>query len=80
LISTQFRPGGAIDTPLEAALADLRRYRLGRIDLLSAVAGQKRITAVFEKNRIDDALDTIAESLDLRVIRATSLFTALVAN
>ncbi|ADP70503.1 anti-FecI sigma factor, FecR [Rhodomicrobium vannielii ATCC 17100] len=69
-----------IDTPLEAVLADLRRYRVGRIDLLSAVAGQKRITAVFEKNRIDDALDTIAESLDLRVIRATSLFTALVAN
>jgi transmembrane sensor len=69
-----------VDTPLETVLTDLRRYRRGRIDLLSAVAGQKRITAVFEKNRIDDALDTIAESLDLRVIRATSLFTALVTN
>lgn len=65
------------DAPLSQVIAELQRYRHGHIQLLSGEAGNLRVTAVFDTHRPDAALDTIAESLNLRVYRATNLLVAI---
>jgi transmembrane sensor len=65
------------DAPLNQVIDELQRYRHGRIQLLSREAGNLRVTAVFDTHRPDAALDTIAESLNLRVYRATNLLVAI---
>ncbi|HEY5794623.1 MAG TPA: FecR family protein [Bosea sp. (in: a-proteobacteria)] len=67
------------DAPLDAVLAELRRYRRGRIQLLGGDLGSRRVTAVFNAREPDAAIATIARSLDLRLLRATSLFVVLSA-
>ncbi|RXT56493.1 hypothetical protein B6S44_05325 [Bosea sp. Tri-44] len=67
------------DAPLDAVLTELRRYRRGTIQLLGGELGKRRITAVFDARRPDAALETIARNLDLRLLRATDYFVALVA-
>jgi transmembrane sensor len=67
------------DVPLDAVLSELRRYRGGTIQLLGGELGKRRITAVFDAKRPDAALETIARNLDLRLVRASGYFAALVA-
>jgi transmembrane sensor len=67
------------DAPLDTVLSELGRYRRGHIQLLGGELGRRRITAVFDAKRPDAALETIARNLDLRLLRATDLFVALVA-
>jgi transmembrane sensor len=59
--------------PLSDVLATLGRYRRGRIVLLDAKAGKRRVTGVFDLRDTDEALDAIAASLSLRVTRLTPL-------
>lgn len=65
------------DAPLDAVLAEIGRYRRGHVQLLGAGLGSRRITAVVDASQPDAAIETIARSLDLRVLRATRLLTAL---
>jgi transmembrane sensor len=67
------------DTPLDAVLTELGRYRPGHIQLLGGELGKRRITAVFDAKRPDAALETIARNLDLRLLRVSDYFIALVA-
>ncbi|WP_244523631.1 FecR family protein [Bosea sp. BIWAKO-01] len=66
------------DAPLSTVLAELRRYRRGHVQLIGSNLGERRVTAVFDARHIDAALDSIARSLDLRVLRATNWLIALV--
>lgn len=59
--------------PLSDVLATLGRYRRGRILLLDAKAGARRVTGAFDLGDTDEALDAIAASLSLRVTRVTPL-------
>lgn len=59
--------------PLSGVLATLGRYRRGRIVLLDAGAGTRRVTGAFDLRDTDEALDAIAASLSLRVTRVTPL-------
>jgi len=68
------------NVPLNAVLAELQRYHSGRIALIGGTLGQRRVTAVFDAHDVDAALDTIAESLSLRVYRAAGLLTVIVPN
>jgi transmembrane sensor len=68
------------NVPLDAVLAELQRYRSGRIALIGGALGQRRVTAVFDAHNADAALDTIAESLSLRVYHAAGLLTVIVPN
>lgn len=65
------------DAPLASVLAELARYRRGRVQLLGTDLGARRVTAVFDARRPDAAIETIAHSLGLRMLRATNLFIAL---
>lgn len=64
------------DAPLGEVVAELQRYRQGRIQIVGDIT-ERRVTAVFNTQRIDAALDTIGQSLGLRVIRMTGLLTVL---
>ena len=65
------------DAPLSQVLAELGRYRRGHVQLIGRNLGARRITAVFDARQPDAAIATIARSLNLRELRATSLFVAL---
>jgi transmembrane sensor len=67
------------DAPLDTVLSELGRYRRGHVQLLGGELGKRRVTAVFDAKRPDAALETIARNLDLRLLRATDYFVALVA-
>ena len=68
------------DAPLRNVIAELQRYRYGRIQLLGSSLGDRRVTAVFDTRRPDAALDSIARSLDLRIFRVTNLFVGISPN
>ena len=55
----------------------MKRERRGHIRQLSGETGSLRVTAVFDAHRPDAALDTIAESLNLRIFRATDLLVGI---
>lgn len=57
------------DVPLSAVLAELERYRRGRIFLLAQDLAGVPVTAVFDTREPDAALDTIGSSLNLSVRR-----------
>ncbi|KAA5602868.1 FecR family protein [Blastochloris sulfoviridis] len=59
------------DVPLRRVLVEIERYRRGRILLLSGAIGAIPVTAVFDTRQPDDALQTIADTLPVRVLRAT---------
>jgi transmembrane sensor len=65
------------DAPLDEVFAEIGRYRRGHVQLLGAGLGSRRITAVFDARQPEAAIETIARSLDLRVLRATGLLIAL---
>lgn len=65
------------DAPLGTVLAELQRYRRGHIQLLGSGLASRRITAVFDARNTDAALDSIALSLGLRVLRATDWLVVL---
>lgn len=68
------------DVALDRVIAELQRYHHGHIQLLGSDIGARRVTAVFDTRRIDAALDTIAESLDLRIFRVTNLLVGITSR
>ena len=58
---------------------DLANEIAHSLALLGGELGKRRVTAVFDAKRPDTALETIARNLDLRLLRATGYFVALVA-
>ncbi|ALK08676.1 fec operon regulator FecR [Blastochloris viridis] len=65
------------DVPLHLVLAELDRYRRGRIVLLSRQIADIPVTAVFDTRRPDDALQTIADTLPIRLLQAPGLVTVV---
>jgi len=68
------------DVPLSRVIAELQRYRSGHIQILGSDIGNKRVTAVFDTRRTDEAIDTIAESYDLKLFRLTNLWVGILGN
>jgi len=60
------------DVPLRRVLAELERYRRGRILLMSNSIGNIPVTAVFNTKQPEEALQTIADTLPIRVLHATN--------
>lgn len=58
------------DVPLRMVLAELERYRRGKIVLMDASIGNIPVTAIFDTRQADNALTTIAETLSLGVLDA----------
>lgn len=65
------------DAPLGAVVADLERWRRGRIVITDDRLEALSVTAVFDVHEIDAALQTIADSLPVRVLRLTDLLVLL---
>lgn len=68
------------ETPLAEVVADLERYRGGRIVVTDARLRRIPVTAVFDARQADAALDTIADSLSIRLRRVTGLLVVLSPN
>lgn len=66
------------DAPLHEVVAELQRYHRGRIQIIGFGMADLRVTAVVNTGRVDAALDTIARSLDLRVLRVAGYLAAIV--
>jgi transmembrane sensor len=65
------------DAPLRDVVADLQRYRVGRIVLTEPRLGDLPVNAEFETRQADVALDRITAALPVRVWRLTSLLVVL---
>lgn len=65
------------ETPLGDVVADLQRYRVGRIVLTEARLGDIPVSAAFEAGQADAAIDTLASTLPIRARRFTSLLVVL---
>ncbi|MFO1084170.1 MAG: FecR family protein [Reyranellaceae bacterium] len=65
------------ETPLGDVVADLQRYRVGRIVLTEARLGDIPVSAEFETGQVDAAIDTLAATLPIRARRFTSLLVVL---
>lgn len=63
------------DVPLRRVLAELERYRRGRIILMNDSIGNIPVTAIFETTRTDNALQTIADTLGIRLLNAANYVT-----
>lgn len=61
------------DQPLATVLHELERYRRGRILLLDARAGERRVTGAFDPHATDDALAVLAATMGVRVTHLTPL-------
>jgi len=61
------------DTPLRVVVGDLERYRSGRIVITDERIARIPVTGIFHTRQTDAALDTIADTLPVRVTRATDL-------
>ncbi|MGA4551172.1 FecR family protein [Methylorubrum aminovorans] len=59
--------------PLAAVLAELNRYRRGRILLLDPRLGERRVTGAFDARNTDEALDVIAATMGARIRRLSPL-------
>ncbi|MBB2963426.1 transmembrane sensor [Methylobacterium sp. R2-1] len=72
---TAWRDGRLIyaGKPLAAVLAELNRYRRGRILLLDRELGARRVTGAFDARNTDDALDVIAATMGARIRRLSPL-------
>jgi transmembrane sensor len=68
------------DARLKDVLAVLKRYRRGYVQLIGRDLGERRVTAVFDARHPDAALESIANSLDLRIFRATSFLIGIASN
>ncbi|MGU3546991.1 FecR family protein [Methylobacterium sp. A52T] len=71
--ATAWREGKLVVTgqPLAAVVADLNRYRRGRIVLLGSGLGAQRFSGTLDIRDTDDALDVLAATMSLRVTRLT---------
>lgn len=65
------------EAPLGDVIADLERYRGGRIVVTDSRLRDIPVTAVFDAGQADAALDTIASSLPIRLRRVTGLLVVL---
>jgi len=65
------------DAPLGEVIADLERYRSGRIVFTDGHLREIPVTAAFDARQADAALDTIASSLPIRVRRVAGLLAVL---
>ncbi len=63
------------DVPLRRVLAELERYRRGRIILMDSSIGDIPVTAIFETARTESALQTIADTLGIRLLSAANYVT-----
>jgi len=63
------------DVPLRRVLAELERYRRGRIILMNDGIGNIPVTAIFETARTESALQTIADTLGIRLLNAANYVT-----
>ncbi|CAK7258116.1 MULTISPECIES: FecR family protein [unclassified Shinella] len=61
------------DVPLRRVLRELERYRRGRILLMDDSIGDMPVTAIFETRQAEQALQTIAETLPIRVLNPGGL-------
>ncbi|NEW85976.1 FecR family protein [Rhodopseudomonas sp. WA056] len=68
------------DVPLDDVVAELGRYRRGPIMLFGGDLGKRHVTAVFDTDDVDAALDTVAQSLSLRIYRAAGLLTVMIPS
>jgi transmembrane sensor len=69
----------AVGKPLTAILAELNRYRRGRILLLDAALGTRRFTGTLNLRDTDDALAVLSASLRLKVTRVTPFLVIITA-
>ena len=65
------------EAPLGDVVADLERYRGGRIVMTESRLRDIPVTAVFDAKQADAAVDTIAATLPIRVRRVTDLLVVL---
>jgi len=63
------------DVPLRRVLAELERYRRGRIILMDSSIGDIPVTAIFQTARTESALQTIADTLGVRHLNAANYVT-----
>lgn len=61
------------EQPLAAVLAELERYRRGRIVLLDTQAGERLVTGTFDPRNTDDALDVLGATMGVRITHLTPL-------
>ncbi|MFT3966316.1 MAG: FecR family protein [Sphingobium sp.] len=59
------------DAPLPDVLRDLERYRHGRIVVMDKSLARLTVSGMFDARRTDAALDTIARTLPVRLVRIT---------
>lgn len=65
------------DTSLGDAIADIERYRGGHIVLTDSSLRALPVTAAFDARQADAALDTIAQTLPIRIRRLTDFLVVL---
>ncbi len=63
------------DVPLRRVLAEIERYRRGRIVLADGSLGDIPVTAIFSSKQPDNALQTLADTLPIRILQAGPLLT-----
>lgn len=63
------------DVPLRRVLAEIERYRRGRIVLIGGSLGDVPVTAIFSSKQLDNALQTLADTLPIRIFQAGPLLT-----
>jgi transmembrane sensor len=59
------------DVPLRRVLTELERYRRGKIILMDSAIARIPVTAIFDTKQAESALQTIAETLPIKVLYAT---------
>lgn len=65
------------DTPLESVVAELNRYRAGRIVLMHDGLSGLRVSGVFDTGSPDAALQAIVRTLPVRMVRLTGYLVLL---
>lgn len=70
----------AAGQPLATVLAELGRYRRGRILLLDPALGTQRFSGTLDLRDTDDALAVLAASMGLRITRVTPLLVLVRAS
>jgi transmembrane sensor len=61
------------EAPLHDVIADLERYRHGRIIITDERIGRIPVSGLFHTRQTDDALQTISDTLPVRVTKVTDL-------
>lgn len=63
--------------PLAEVVAELNRYRYGRIVIADAALGDRKVSGVFQSARLDEALASIARELGVRTAAVPPFVTLL---